>query len=167
MGGLAGLPGGLLGTQFVVVLPASLFFSTARLIFLSMPACLGFTLLISMFTGLIFGIIPAIKASGTDINEVLKTGGRGGALGWTHNRFAAGLLVISGNCSGSCGAGRLGIVFFLRSMQNAQKFNPGFRVAESSSDEFRPLAPCVYDADHGQQFFPRPPSNAPKLFPES
>src|SRR5947209_3263918 len=53
---------------------------------------LGFTLLISMFTGLIFGIIPAIKASGTDINEVLKTGGRG-ALGWTHNRMR-GLLVI-------------------------------------------------------------------------
>src|SRR5690349_14174320 len=48
---------------------------------------LGFTLLISLFTGLIFGIIPAIKASGTDINEVLKTGGRGGALGWTHNRL--------------------------------------------------------------------------------
>jgi len=47
-----------------------------------------------MFTGLIFGIIPAIKASGTDINEVLKTGGRGGALGWTHNRLR-GLLVIS------------------------------------------------------------------------
>src|SRR5207302_10073349 len=31
---------------------------------------LGFTLLISLFTGLIFGIIPAVKASGTDINEV-------------------------------------------------------------------------------------------------
>src|SRR5437879_9189150 len=55
---------------------------------------LGFTLLISLFTGLVFGIIPAIKASGTDINEILKTGGRGGALGWTHNRLR-GLLVIS------------------------------------------------------------------------
>src|SRR6266568_8267995 len=48
---------------------------------------LGFTLLISLLTGLVFGIIPAIKASGTDINEILKTGGRGGALGWTHNRL--------------------------------------------------------------------------------
>jgi len=36
---------------------------------------LGFTVLISLATGLVFGIIPAIKASGTDINEILKVGG--------------------------------------------------------------------------------------------
>ncbi len=84
---------------------------------------LGFTLLISLLTGLVFGIIPAIKASGTDINEILKTGGRGGALGWTHNRLRSLLVIweISIALVALVGSG-----LFLRSMLNAQQYNPGF-----------------------------------------
>src|SRR5207245_10618797 len=48
---------------------------------------LGFTAGISLLTGLLFGIIPAIKASDPDLNEILKVGGRGGTLGWAHNRM--------------------------------------------------------------------------------
>jgi len=110
---------------------------------------LGFTLLISMFTGLIFGIIPAIKASGTDINEVLKTGGRGGALGWTHNRLR-GLLVISEIALALVAL--VGSGLFLRSMQNAQRFNPGFESQNLLQMNFD-LGALRYDADHGQQFF--------------
>jgi predicted permease len=110
---------------------------------------LGFTLLISMFTGLVFGIIPAIKASGTDINEVLKTGGRGGALGWTHNRLR-GLLVISEIALALVAL--VGSGLFLRSMQNAQKFNPGFESQNLLQMNFD-LGALRYDADHGQQFF--------------
>ncbi len=110
---------------------------------------LGFTLLISTFTGLIFGIIPAIKASGTDINEVLKTGGRGGALGWTHNRLR-GLLVISEIALALVAL--VGSGLFLRSMQNAQKFNPGFESQNLLQMNFD-LGALRYDADHGQQFF--------------
>ena len=110
---------------------------------------LGFTLLISMFTGLIFGLIPAIKASGTDINEVLKTGGRGGALGWTHNRLR-GLLVISEIALALVAL--VGSGLFLRSMQNAQKFNPGFESQNLLQMNFD-LGALRYDADHGQQFF--------------
>jgi len=110
---------------------------------------LGFTLLISLFTGLIFGIIPAIKASGTDINEVLKTGGRGGALGWTHNRLR-GLLVISEIALALVAL--VGSGLFLRSMQNAQQFNPGFESQNLLQMNFD-LGALRYDADHGQQFF--------------
>ncbi len=110
---------------------------------------LGFTLLISMFTGLVFGIIPAIKASGTDINEVLKTGGRGGALGWTHNRLR-GLLVISEIALALVAL--VGSGLFLRSMQNAQQFNPGFESQNLLQMNFD-LGALRYDADHGQQFF--------------
>src|SRR5256886_2496165 len=110
---------------------------------------LGFTLLISLFTGLIFGIIPAIKASGTDINEILKTGGRGGALGWTHNRLR-GLLVISEIALALVAL--VGSGLFLRSMQNAQQFNPGFESQNLLQMNFD-LGALRYDADHGQQFF--------------
>ncbi len=110
---------------------------------------LGFTLLVSLFTGLVFGIIPAIKASGTDINEVLKTGGRGGALGWTHNRLR-GLLVILEIALALVAL--VGSGLFLRSMQNAQQFNPGFESQNLLQMNFD-LGALRYDADHGQQFF--------------
>jgi predicted permease len=110
---------------------------------------LGFTLLISLLTGLVFGIIPAIKASGTDINEILKTGGRGGALGWTHNRLR-GLLVISEIALALVAL--VGSGLFLRSMQNAQQFNPGFESRNLFQLLFD-LGALRYDADHGQQFF--------------
>jgi predicted permease len=110
---------------------------------------LGFTLLISLFTGLVFGIIPAIRASGTDINEVLKTGGRGGALGWTHNRLR-GLLVISEIALALVAL--VGSGLFLRSMQNAQQFNPGFESQNLLQMNFD-LGALRYDSNHGQLFF--------------
>jgi len=110
---------------------------------------LGFTLLISLLTGLFFGIIPAIKASGTDINEILKTGGRGGSLGLTHNRLRSLLVIweISMALVALVGSG-----LFLRSMQNAQRFNPGFESQNLLQMNFD-LGALRYDANHGQQFF--------------
>ncbi len=110
---------------------------------------LGFTLLISLLTGLVFGIIPAIKASGTDINEVLKTGGRGGVLGWTHNRLRS-LLVISEIALALVAL--VGSGLFLRSMRNAQQFSPGFE-SQNLFQLLFDLGALRYDADHGQQFF--------------
>src|SRR6266849_2157292 len=110
---------------------------------------LGFTLLISLLTGLVFGIIPAIKASGTDINEILKTGGRGGTLGWTHNRLR-GLLVILEIALALVAL--VGSGLFLRSMQNAQQFNPGFE-SQNLFQMFFDVGALRYDEDHGQQFF--------------
>jgi predicted permease len=110
---------------------------------------LGFTVLISVVTGLVFGIIPAIKASGTDVNEVLKTGGRGGALGWAHNRLR-GLLVISEMALALVAL--VGSGLFLRSMQNAQQFNPGFE-SQNMFQMLFDLGALRYDESHGQQFF--------------
>jgi putative ABC transport system permease protein len=38
---------------------------------------LGFALAISVASSLVFGLLPALRASGVDLNEVLKEGGRG------------------------------------------------------------------------------------------
>jgi putative ABC transport system permease protein len=110
---------------------------------------LFFTLAVSLLTGLIFGIIPAIKASKIDLNDVLKVGGRGGTLGWAHNRMRSLLVVFE---IGLALVALVGAGLFLRSMQRAQEISPGFE----SKNLFRyafDLGALRYDADHGQQFF--------------
>jgi putative ABC transport system permease protein len=52
---------------------------------------LGFALAISVFSSLLFGLIPALQASRVDLNEVLKEGGRGGS--GTRHRGRSALLV--------------------------------------------------------------------------
>jgi putative ABC transport system permease protein len=55
---------------------------------------LGFTLGVSVFTGIVFGLIPAIHSSRTELTESLKEGGRGSGEGARRNRVR-GLLVVS------------------------------------------------------------------------
>lgn len=107
-----------------------------------------FTLAISVLTGFIFGIIPALKASHTEINEVLKAGGRGGTIGWGHNRIR-GLLVVSEIALALVAL--VGAGLFLRSMHHAQEISPGFESKTLFQYNFD-LGALRYDEDHGQQF---------------
>jgi putative ABC transport system permease protein len=53
---------------------------------------LAFTVGLSILTGIIFGLAPALKSSRADLNEALKEAGRGSAVG-DRNRIQSGLVV--------------------------------------------------------------------------
>ncbi|HVG21090.1 MAG TPA: ABC transporter permease [Blastocatellia bacterium] len=56
------------------------------------PWVMGFTLLVSVLTGILFGLVPALQASKTGLNETLKEGGRG-TTGGRQRRLRAYLVV--------------------------------------------------------------------------
>jgi len=54
----------------------------------------AFLLLLCLATGVIFGLAPALHAAKTNVNEMLKEGGRTGSGGVRARRWTAGLIVV-------------------------------------------------------------------------
>jgi len=110
---------------------------------------LYFTFGVALLTAILTGLAPAIKVARPNLIEVLKVGGRGGSVSWTRNRFRSLLVVaeIALALVALVGAG-----LFVRSMQNAQRVDPGFESRNLFVFAFD-LGALHYDEDHGQQFF--------------
>ncbi|HLZ90641.1 MAG TPA: ABC transporter permease [Candidatus Acidoferrum sp.] len=108
-----------------------------------------FTLSIALLTAVLIGVAPAFKAARPNIIEVLKVGGRGNTVGWANSPFRSILVIteIALALVALVGAG-----LFIRSMQNAQRIDPGFESTNLFMFNFD-LGALHYDEGHGQQFF--------------
>ncbi len=85
---------------------------------------LAFTLGVSILTGLAFGLAPALSTARSNLNLVLRSGGRGGTGGRTRSRVRDVLMVceVASSAALLIGAGLL-----IRSLVHLQQVNPGFR----------------------------------------
>jgi putative ABC transport system permease protein len=87
-------------------------------------AVLAFTIGVSLFTGVLFGLAPAWRLSRPDLVNDLKTGGRGQSAGRSSNRLRSTLLVaeVALALLMVTGAGLM-----LRSIVSLQRVSPGFQ----------------------------------------
>ncbi|HXD50450.1 MAG TPA: FtsX-like permease family protein, partial [Burkholderiales bacterium] len=108
---------------------------------------LGFTLLATLATGVLFGLSPALQASKPDLLPALKsdTPGGGATRSRTRNAFVVAqvaislvLLVVGG--------------LFLRSLMNAARIEPGFNPEGVQTVGFN-LKIQGYDEPRGREFY--------------
>lgn len=125
---LLSLAGGLLGSLLaILVLRQLVVFTPADV---SLPDNIGidyqvllFTLLLSLFTSLIFGLAPALQASKSDLNESLKEGGRGNSGGSKQNHLRSVLVVVEVALALIL---LIGSGLMIKSFIRLQNVNPGF-----------------------------------------
>jgi len=107
---------------------------------------LGFALLLSFVAGLIFGIVPAITASKTDLVTTLKEGGRTES---SHRDWLRSSLIVGQVALGlvlTAGAGLL-ITSFRNLLHTSQGFNPDHLLTyffELPDSQYKPTRPEFY-----------------------
>jgi len=86
-------------------------------------SALGFMFLVSLLTGILFGLAPALHSSRADLNSTIKEGGRAASAGQARGRARAALVVseIALSLTLLVGAGLL-----LRSFVNLERVTGGF-----------------------------------------
>jgi predicted permease len=110
---------------------------------------LVFALAVSIATGLLFGLVPAIASSRADVVTAIKDQSR--AAGRPRRRFGLGNLLIVGQVALSLVA-LITAALFLHSSRNAAQIDPGFDIDHVGVMLVSP-GQAGYGPDRAQQFF--------------
>jgi putative ABC transport system permease protein len=116
------------------------------------PWVLAFTALVSLLTGLLFGIVPALRTARLDLRETLNEGSRGSTAGPGQHRIRGALVAmeIALALLLLVGSGLL-----LRSFARMQEIPPGFQPDHLFVADI-PLSPTAYSKPESRyEFFDR------------
>jgi predicted permease len=109
---------------------------------------LGFTMLLSVLTGIIFGLAPALQSTRTDLVTELKE--RSNPLNQGRRRFNLRNLLVVSQVALSLIA-LIGAGLFVRSLRNAQQLSPGFETEKMLVMSFD-LGAQGYNETRGREF---------------
>jgi putative ABC transport system permease protein len=111
-----------------------------------------FSLLLSVVTGIVFGLAPALSASRPDLTEALKDATRGSTVGRKANRMRSVLVVAAVSLSLVllAGAGLL-----LRSFMNLTGVDPGYNYKNTVELRLSPRAAAYEKQEHVRVFYDR------------
>ena len=104
------------------------------------PAALAFTIVVSIATGFVFGLVPALQTTRVDVSAAINEAGRGAAAGAGHHRLRGLLVVVEMTLATML---LVGAVLLTKSLIRLQDVSPGFDpkgllVADA------PLSPVTY-----------------------
>ena len=107
---------------------------------------LGFTFALALATGLVFGFVPTLQATRTDLNASLKASGRGATAMWT--RLRGGLVAVQ---LALCLVLLTGSGLFLQALWNGLQTDLGF-AAEGVAVASLDLSLLHYSGEDGRVF---------------
>jgi putative ABC transport system permease protein len=109
---------------------------------------LGFALGLSLLTGVLVGLLPAVFASRTDVNDALKSGGRGSSAAKSRRRLMSALV---GTEAAVCLVLLTGAALLIRSFVAITGVDPGFR-ADRLLTMTVSLPEAKYEWKHNSEF---------------
>jgi putative ABC transport system permease protein len=115
-------------------------------------AALAFTALVSVLAGVLFGVLPALRASSTPVTAALRDGSRSATVGRARHRTRNALVMTQVALAFVLVIGSL---LMVRSFQALRSVDPGFSADGVLTFEVWPLATKYKDAEAVALFYDR------------
>jgi len=148
LGGVLGFLFGYAGCQFLWSLrPAEYAQNLADLRI--NPSVFGFAFVVSVLTGLVFGIVPALRSSRTSVSEMLKEETR--TVGRSRSRISLANTLLAGQVAVSLVL-LVVAALFLRSIKHEYTIDPGFETKHLALFMLYP-GQAGYDQPRTEQFY--------------